>query len=51
VIPRGGDVQTGDPELQELYQELPDVQPIQDFSPPPAGEGAAAGDGSDEPTE
>ena len=36
VIPRGMTTQAGDPELQELYQELPDVQPIQDFTPPPA---------------
>jgi len=38
VIPRGGGVQTNDPELQELYQELPDTQPVQDFAPPPAEE-------------
>lgn len=36
VIPRGVSSQAGDPELQELYQELPDVQPMQDFTPPPA---------------
>ena len=36
VIPRGGTAQAGDPELQEMYQELPDVQPMQDFTPPPA---------------
>jgi preprotein translocase subunit SecG len=41
VIPRGGTAQAGDPELQEMYQELPDVQPMQDFTPPPA-------DGSEE---
>lgn len=35
VIPRGVGVQAGDTELQELYQELPDTQPIQDFAPPP----------------
>ena len=38
VIPRGGNVQTGDTELQELYQDLPDTQPIQDFAPPPTEE-------------
>ena len=38
VIPRGGAGEAGDPELQELYQELPDVQPMQDFTPPPAEE-------------
>ena len=39
VIPRGGNIQTGDTELQELYQDLPDnTQPIQDFTPPPAEE-------------
>lgn len=41
VIPRGGNVQTGDTELQELYQDLPDTQPIQDFTPPPAEEESA----------
>jgi preprotein translocase subunit SecG len=51
VIPRGGNVQAGDPELQELYQEIPDVQPIQDFTPPPADEGASTDGGSDEPVE
>ena len=40
VIPRGVDVQAGDPELQELYQDLPDQQPVQDFAPPPGGEQA-----------
>lgn len=38
VIPRGGNVQTGDTELQELYQDLPDSQPIEDFIPPPGEE-------------
>lgn len=38
VIPRGVGVQTGDTELQELYQDLPDTQPIQDFAPPPTEE-------------
>lgn len=38
VIPRGVGVQAGDTELQELYQELPDTQPIQDFAPPPTEE-------------
>ena len=38
VIPRGGNVQAGDTELQELYQDLPDTQPIQDFAPPPTEE-------------
>jgi preprotein translocase subunit SecG len=38
VIPRSGNMQAGDPELQELYQEIPDGQPIQDFTPPPADE-------------
>jgi len=36
VIPRGTTTQAGDSELQELYQDLPDAQPIQDFTPPPA---------------
>ena len=40
VIPRGVGVQAGDTELQELYQELPDTQPIQDFAPPPTEEEA-----------
>jgi len=40
VIPRGVGVQAGDTELQELYQELPDTQPIQDFAPPPTEEDA-----------
>ncbi len=40
VIPRGVGVQSGDTELQELYQELPDTQPIQDFAPPPTEEEA-----------
>lgn len=38
VIPRGGNVQAGDSELQELYQDLPDTQPIEDFMPPPGDE-------------
>jgi preprotein translocase subunit SecG len=38
VIPRGTNVQAGDTELQELYQELPDTQPVQDFAPPPTEE-------------
>ena len=38
VIPRGNRLQAGDTELQELYQALPDAQPIQDFTPPPAEE-------------
>jgi preprotein translocase subunit SecG len=38
VIPRGGNIQLGDTELQELYQDLPDAQPIQDFTPPPVEE-------------
>ncbi|MCB0806652.1 MAG: preprotein translocase subunit SecG [Bacteroidales bacterium] len=33
VIPRGTTVQTGDQELQELIQDLPD--PVQDYAPPP----------------
>jgi len=40
VIPRGGNVQAGDTELEELYQDLPDTQPIQDFAPPPTEEEA-----------
>jgi len=35
VIPRGTAVQA-DSELQEIYQDLPDVQPMEDFTPPPA---------------
>jgi preprotein translocase subunit SecG len=46
VIPRGGGAQAGDPDLQELYEEIPDVQPIQDFSPPPAEE--STGEGGDQ---
>ena len=38
VIPRGTATQAGDQDLQELYEDLPDVQPIQDFTPAPAGE-------------
>lgn len=38
IIPRGGNTPAGNTELQELYQELPDVQPMQDFTPPPADE-------------
>jgi len=38
VIPRGTNVQAGDSELQELYQDLPESQPIENFAPPPAGE-------------
>ncbi len=41
VIPRGGTVQGTDTELQELYQDLPDTQPVQDFAPPPAEEEVA----------
>jgi len=36
VIPRGSKVQSSDPELQELYQDLPETQPVQDFTPPPS---------------
>jgi preprotein translocase subunit SecG len=35
VIPRGSKVQAGDTELEELYQELPDTKPIENFTPPP----------------
>ncbi len=35
VIPRGTRVQTGDSELEELYKELPDQKPIENFTPPP----------------
>ena len=38
VIPRGTGVQTEDDELLELYEELPDAQPVQDFAPPPTDE-------------
>ena len=38
VIPRGGNVELNDTELEELYQELPDTQPVQDFAPPPSEE-------------
>jgi len=41
VIPRGGNVQASDTELQELYQDLPDTQPVQDFAPPPTEEEVA----------
>jgi preprotein translocase subunit SecG len=47
VIPRGTAVQAGDSELQELYQDLPDVQPMEDFTPPPASDEGQ----SEEPTE
>jgi preprotein translocase subunit SecG len=36
VIPRGTTLQTSDPELQEMYDNLP----MQDFTPPPTGTGA-----------
>jgi preprotein translocase subunit SecG len=32
IIPRGVEVQMGDADLQELYR---DIQPVQDFTPPP----------------
>jgi preprotein translocase subunit SecG len=35
VIPRGTKVQAGDTELEELYKELPDQKPIENFTPPP----------------
>lgn len=35
VIPRGTKVQAADQDLQELYK---DIQPVQDFTPPPAGD-------------
>ena len=41
VIPRSGNVQVSDTELQELYQDLPDAQPVQDFAPPPTEEEVA----------
>ena len=36
VIPRGGNVASGNTDLQEKIQELPDAQPVKDFTPPPA---------------
>lgn len=38
VIPRGGTIQAGDSELQEMYQDLPEAQPVEDFAPPPTEE-------------
>jgi len=35
VIPRGVTVQSTDSELEELYKELPDQKPIENFTPPP----------------
>ncbi len=35
IIPRGTNVQAGDSELQELFQDLPESQPIENFAPPP----------------
>lgn len=35
VIPRGGSVTSGNPELEEKYLELPDAQPAQNYNPPP----------------
>lgn len=41
VIPRDSNVQSGNSELQELIQDLPDMQPIEDFAPPPAEGGGS----------
>jgi len=41
VIPRGSNVQSGNSELQELIQDLPDTQPIEDFAPPPSEGGGS----------
>ena len=38
VIPRGTNVDATESGLQDLYQELPDQQPVQDFTPPPGQE-------------
>ncbi len=38
AIPRGLKVQTGNSELEELYQELPDSKPVEGFTPPPGEE-------------
>jgi preprotein translocase subunit SecG len=35
IIPRGGNVTDGNTELQELYQDLPEAQPMENFTPPP----------------
>ena len=38
IIPRGSNIQAGDSELQEMYQDLPDAQPVDNFTPPPTEE-------------
>lgn len=38
VIPRGSSAKAGDPDLEEKYQELPDTQPAEGFTPPPGEE-------------
>ncbi|MCD4664089.1 MAG: preprotein translocase subunit SecG [Bacteroidales bacterium] len=38
IIPRGTNIQAGDSELQEMYQDLPDAQPVDNFTPPPTEE-------------
>ena len=35
IIPRGSNLQSTDSELQEIYNDLPETQPVQDFTPPP----------------
>ncbi|MCF8367593.1 MAG: preprotein translocase subunit SecG [Bacteroidales bacterium] len=39
IIPRGGGVQSENSDLQEIYNDLPDTQPVEDFTPPPGDQG------------
>ncbi|MCD4697074.1 MAG: preprotein translocase subunit SecG [Bacteroidales bacterium] len=38
IIPRGTNVQSANTELQEIYDDLPETQPVENFTPPPGGE-------------
>jgi preprotein translocase subunit SecG len=42
VIPRGTTAKTGNTELEEKYQQLPDTKPAQDFVPPPSEDTSGA---------
>ncbi|MEZ5082609.1 MAG: preprotein translocase subunit SecG [Bacteroidales bacterium] len=44
IIPRGGNLQSTDTELQEIYDDLPETQPVQDFTPPPTEESPESGE-------